>query len=86
MHFACQDPLACPELDALVTIAHQSSLCIGARLSGGGFGGISIHLVRAMDAEQYCIDATEAYARETGKQTTAFICRSADGASAELLD
>ena len=77
---------SCPELDALVKIANQSSLCIGARLSGGGFGGISIHLVRAMDAEQYCTDATEAYARETGKQTTAFICRSAGGASAEFLD
>lgn len=77
---------SCPELDALVKIGNQSSLCLGARLSGGGFGGISIHLVRAMDAEQYCLEATEAYAKATGKQTTAFICRSADGASFEHLD
>jgi galactokinase len=76
---------SCPELDALVEIAQQSPLCLGARLSGGGFGGISIHLVSAIDAEQYCSQATEAYTKTTGKQTTAFICRSADGASAQTL-
>lgn len=76
---------SCPELDTLVQIAHQSPLCLGARLSGGGFGGISIHLVNAKDAEQYCDYATAAYLTQTGKQTTAFICRSADGASAEFL-
>ena len=76
---------SCPELDELVNIAHTSPLCLGARLSGGGFGGISIHLVRAIDAEQYCAYATEAYTRKTGNKTSAFICRSANGASIELI-
>ena len=44
---------SCPELDDLVEIAKSNPLCLGARLSGGGFGGISIHLVKSSDAEQY---------------------------------
>ncbi|WP_018970077.1 galactokinase [Rubritalea marina] len=74
---------SCPELDTLVEIAAASPLCLGARLSGGGFGGISIHLVRSTDAEAYCDHAIAAYTKATGKDTTAFICRSAQGAGIE---
>ena len=77
---------SCPELDSLVDIARESQLCLGARLSGGGFGGISIHLVYAEDAEEYCTYATNAYSQKTGKTSQAFICRSADGASAQALN
>jgi galactokinase len=77
---------SCPELDTLVDIARESQLCLGARLSGGGFGGISIHLVYAEDAEEYCTYATNAYSEKTGKTSQAFICRSADGASAQALN
>lgn len=76
---------SCPELDDLVEIAQQSQLCLGARLSGGGFGGISIHLVRSVDAEAYCDYATSAYTQKTGKKTTAFICNSAAGAAVEFV-
>lgn len=76
---------SCPELDTLVDIARESNLCLGARLSGGGFGGITIHLVYAEDAEEYCTYATNAYTEKTGKTSQAFICRSAGGACAQAL-
>lgn len=38
---------SCPELDALVAAARQTSGCLGARLMGGGFGGASLNLMRA---------------------------------------
>ena len=76
---------SCPELDTLVDIARESNLCLGARLSGGGFGGITIHLVYAEDAEEYCTYATNAYSERTGKTSQAFICRSAGGACAQAL-
>jgi mevalonate kinase len=44
---------SCPELDELIAYALADNRCVGARLSGGGFGGISIHLVKKKDAEDY---------------------------------
>ena len=76
---------SCPELDALVQLAQQSPSCLGARLSGGGFGGISIHLVRDIDAGEYSRSTSDAYAKMTGQQTLAFTCRGAGGASFEHL-
>ena len=44
---------SCPELDGMVEIAKHSPHCVGARLSGGGFGGITVHLVKNDQAEIY---------------------------------
>ncbi|MEM6259633.1 MAG: galactokinase [Planctomycetota bacterium] len=47
---------SCDELDVLIDYARQDDRCVGARLSGGGFGGITIHLVREADASGYLGD------------------------------
>lgn len=46
---------SCPELDEMIAFAKEDDRCVGARLSGGGFGGISIHLVQTQHAEDYRI-------------------------------
>ena len=74
---------SCPELDILVELAHSIPGCVGARLSGGGFGGISIHLVRKNDAEEYCKRISAAYKLKTGKMIETVICSVGDGASCE---
>ncbi|MGB1125341.1 MAG: galactokinase [Phycisphaeraceae bacterium] len=51
---------SCPELDELVEFAQADGRCVGARLSGGGFGGITIHLVRRQDADSYHHDLSYA--------------------------
>lgn len=71
---------SCPELDALVELAHTIPGCAGARLSGGGFGGISIHLVKEDMAQQYCERLETAYESMTGKKINTIICSIGDGA------
>ena len=74
---------SCPELDALVEIAHTLPECLGARLSGGGFGGITIHLIRSADADTYRSRLECAYRNMTGKEIKTILCPIGDGASAE---
>ncbi len=76
---------SCEELDALVELAHSIPGCAGARLSGGGFGGISIHLVHEDVAEEYCARLKTAYKLQTGKTAETIICSIGDGASETAL-
>ena len=71
---------SCPELDALVEIARSLPECLGARLSGGGFGGITVHLIRLADAETYCTRLENAYRAMTGKEVKTILCTIGDGA------
>ena len=76
---------SCPELDALVEIAHSLPECLGARLSGGGFGGITIHLIRLSDAETYRARLEKAYRSMTGKEIKTILCAIGDGASVRKI-
>lgn len=69
-----------PELDAMVEIAKTIPGHIGARLSGGGFGGITVHLVYADQAQAYCQALVKKYKEKTGLDTEAMICTAAQGA------
>lgn len=71
---------SCEELDALIEIAHSLPGCAGARLSGGGFGGISIHLVESDKANEYCERLKTAYHTMTGKDIETLICGIGNGA------
>ena len=76
---------SCPELDALVEIAKTLPGCVGARLSGGGFGGITIHLVKEEMAEEYCKRIGTAYRMMTGKECKSVICSIGDGAESKRI-
>ncbi len=73
------------ELDYLVELAHSIPGCLGARLSGGGFGGITIHLVRDADAETYRERLAEAFAVKYGTLSETILCAIGDGAGAAKL-
>jgi galactokinase len=68
------------ELDILVNIAKHLPGAYGARLSGGGFGGITVHLVEASKAEQYAKALAEEYKSRTGLDTPVVISKADDGA------
>lgn len=74
---------SCPEIDCLVELSKSIPGCLGARLSGGGFGGITIHLVKSTEAEQYCQRLKTAYHQQTGNETETIICSMGDGACVE---
>ncbi|MBN2643344.1 MAG: galactokinase [Victivallales bacterium] len=76
---------SCPELDCLCELATSIPGCLGARLSGGGFGGISIHLVEASYADEYCERLKTAYKLQTGKETETIQCCIGAGAHVERI-
>lgn len=82
----CNFENSCPELDYLVELAKSLPGCIGARLSGGGFGGISIHFVEEKEAEAYSRRLRTAFKLRTGKETETVICSLGDGAGCERVN
>ena len=81
-HFSSRDNFenSTPELDYLVELAQTVPGCLGARLSGGGFGGITIHLVEADAAQEYAKRVSTAYESKTGVAAESIICNIGDGA------
>ncbi|MDQ3328490.1 MAG: galactokinase [Chloroflexota bacterium] len=77
--------VSAPELDAVVEIAMGTAGVIGARMTGGGFGGAAVALVHdaAVDGLQQALAAE--YPQRSGKEATVFVCRAAEGAEAKWL-
>jgi galactokinase len=65
-----------PGLDELVDLAYDAG-AVGARMTGGGFGGSIVALVRADDAEQIAADVV---ARFTRGNAVARLCVASAGA------
>jgi galactokinase len=71
------------ELDALVDIAREighSGGVLGARLTGGGFGGCTVMLLRATSVDIVAETLGREYQRRTGHAPTSFVSRPARGA------
>jgi galactokinase len=68
------------ELDVLVEIQQSVPGCLGARLTGAGFGGCTVALVRE-DAVPAMVEATHTqYQARTGKTPQVYVCHATDGA------
>ena len=75
-----------PELDCLVEIAHGLPGIYGARLTGAGFGGCTVNLVEAKDAQAFMQGLQENYCTKTGKEAKVYLCRASAGAEARKID
>jgi galactokinase len=71
---------SCPELDLLVDLARAHRGCLGARLTGGGFGGATINLVREQDQVHFQQTIARQYHDRTGHKLEPVVCRIVDGA------
>lgn len=74
-----------PELDTLVDLASAigpGGGVIGARMTGGGFGGSTMTLALAGQAPEVCEQLAAEYKQATGLTTRPFITRPAGGAQA----
>ena len=55
-HFSLRDlyEVSCEELDLVTEIARRQPSCFGARMTGAGFGGCAVALVKADDVDAFC--------------------------------
>jgi len=70
-----------PELDTLVALTRAIPGCIGARLTGAGFGGCTINLVEHEKAGAFMEALKAGYQQETGRVATVYCCQASAGAS-----
>jgi galactokinase len=71
---------SCRELDLLVDLARAHPGCLGARLTGGGFGGATINLVRLDELESFTKMLAWHFERSTGRRLAPRLCKIVDGA------
>jgi galactokinase len=69
-----------PELDMLVKLTRELHGCIGARLTGAGFGGCTVNLVETIYAEDFIEGMRNYYRLATGRQAQVYLCRASQGA------
>ena len=72
-----------PGLDAIVDVARAAPGCLGARMTGGGFAGCAVALVRQEDTEAFTRSIVEGY-EHGGHTATVWICEPSAGAT--ILD
>lgn len=71
--------VSAPELDMLVEIATKQSGCLGARLTGAGFGGCTVNLVEENSADRFIEELKTGYQMVTGKQINVYQCKASAG-------
>jgi galactokinase len=71
---------SCEEADAMVELAQDLPGLIGARLTGGGFGGCTINLVEQSQAEAFQEELARLYAGQIGIVPQIHICHASGGA------
>lgn len=72
--------VSCEELDLLVALASRIPGVLGARMTGGGFGGCTVNLVRANSAAEFVAEIAKLYSDETGITPMVYVCAPAQGA------
>ena len=71
---------SCAEADTMVELANRLPGLIGARLTGGGFGGCTINLVEREEAQDFAAALGATYADATGIKPQIHICHASSGA------
>ena len=72
--------VSCPEIDLLTEIAWACPGVLGSRITGGGFGGCAVSIVRDECAELFRETIKKQYASKTGLQAQIYTVSAGDGA------
>jgi galactokinase len=75
-----------PALDTIVSLALAQPACYGARMTGAGFGGCAVALVKAQEIENFNDTVVLQYQQATGNQPILYACHPAPGASIEFVE
>jgi len=76
--------VSCRELDVMVESAEGLPGFCGGRMTGGGFGGCTVNLVREENVEAFAKQIAERYREATGIRPQVYLCSAEDGAQ-ELI-
>ncbi len=68
-------------LNTFVECAQAHPACYGARMTGGGFGGCAVALVREDAAEDFAKTVAACYQQHTGIKPAVYVCQATDGAA-----
>lgn len=71
--------VSCAELDLLVDLAQRVEGVLGARLTGGGFGGCTVNFVRREAIDSFRRQVVTEYAKQTGVAAEIHVCRAVEG-------
>lgn len=69
-----------PELNLMVSLARSQVGCLGSRLTGAGWGGATVNLVRDEQVEMFIDRVARAYKAQTGLEPWVAAVRAAAGA------
>ena len=70
---------SCPEVDRLAALVRNQERVFGARITGAGWGGGVVALVRQGTVE-WVEGVQAAYRADTGLEGAVYVCRPGDGA------
>jgi galactokinase len=87
-HLSLRDDyeVSSPALDQIVELALEHQACYGARMTGAGFGGCAVALVKDEGIEDFIEAVVPQYQQATGHQPSLYVCHPAPGASFELYE
>lgn len=71
--------VSCPELDTLVEIAKDIPGAVGARMTGGGFGGCTVNLVQKAHLQQFTETISARYQEAFGQPPHIYVTEASDG-------
>jgi galactokinase len=74
--------VSCRELDVMAEIAESLAGYWGGRMTGGGFGGCTVNLVKTAAAQEFAAQIAERYQAAIGIMPHIYVCSAANGASA----
>ncbi len=72
--------VSCPEIDLLVDLAQQMDGVLGSRMTGGGFGGCTVSIVKEEAIGPFIDTIQSTYQKEVGHPAEFYVVQAGDGA------
>lgn len=84
-HISLRDlyEVSTPELDLLVSIANDINGCYGSRLTGAGFGGCIVSLVKTVTVDKFVKELESTYLIKTGREIETYVCKASEGVTVQ---
>jgi len=73
-------------LNRMVYSARGHPACLGAKMTGAGFGGCAVALVHETGTESFTTQIVRDYQEQTGSEPKVYICKASKGADVSIID